>query len=172
MGWIRALTLLRTPTPHISKCSGYSSALRMGCHSAGDVQRLGINSLRQSSSCYKGKWWAHPVLISTTGTCVTGKVGLQFRIDVRILLIRERIFRRSQWRQGLKYEPCLPVRTLGSWTLIPLEAWMFVCVYSVFSLFCLYVSIFRRADPPPKESYRLCIGLRNWESGQDPTKEL
>jgi hypothetical protein len=31
-----------------------------------------------------------------------------------------------------------------------------VCVYSVFVLFCVYVAAFRRADPPSKESYRLC----------------
>jgi hypothetical protein len=26
----------------------------------------------------------------------------------------------------------------------------------------------RRADPPTKESYQLCIGLRNWKSSQGP----
>jgi hypothetical protein len=31
---------------------------------------------------------------------------------------------------------------------------VFVCVYSVLS--CVYVAAMRRADPPPKESYRLC----------------
>jgi hypothetical protein len=30
-----------------------------------------------------------------------------------------------------------PVRTLGSWVRIPLEAWMFVWVYSVFVLSCV-----------------------------------
>jgi hypothetical protein len=29
---------------------------------------------------------------------------------------------------------------------------------------------FRRADPPPKEPYLLCIGLRNWKSSQGTTK--
>jgi hypothetical protein len=28
--------------------------------------------------------------------------------------------------------PSSPARTLGSWVRIPLKAWMFVCVYSVF----------------------------------------
>jgi hypothetical protein len=36
---------------------------------------------------------------------------------------------------------------------------MFVCVYSVFVLFCMYISALQRADPPSKESYRLCIDL-------------
>jgi hypothetical protein len=42
----------------------------------------------QSSSCHRGKEWAHPVLIPTAGMYVTGKFGLEFRMGVRILLIR------------------------------------------------------------------------------------
>jgi hypothetical protein len=42
-------------------------------------------------------------------------------------------------------------------------------------LFCvrvvLCVGFVQRADPPSKESYRLCIWLRNWKSGQGPTKD-
>jgi hypothetical protein len=45
---------------------------------------------------------------------------------------------------------------------------MFVCVYSVFVLFCVQVAALRQADPQSKESYRLCIGLRNWKIGQGP----
>jgi hypothetical protein len=33
----------------------------MGCHSARDVQTPGRKSPRQSSSCHKGKGWAHPI---------------------------------------------------------------------------------------------------------------
>jgi hypothetical protein len=32
---------------------------------------------------------------------------------------------------------------------------MFMCVYSVFMLFCVQVAALRRADPPSKDSYRL-----------------
>jgi hypothetical protein len=39
-----------------------------------------------------------------------------------------------------------------------------VCVYSVFALFCVYVQALRRADPPSKESYRLCLGSRHWNA--------
>jgi hypothetical protein len=42
-----------------------------------------------------------------------------------------------------------------------------VCLYC---LCCPVVEALRRADPPSKESYRLCIGSRNWKSGQGPTK--
>jgi hypothetical protein len=62
-------------------------------------------------------------------------------------------------------------RRVGSWDQIPLEAWMFMCVYSVFMLFCMQVAALRRADPPSKESYRLCIGLRNWKSGRSPKRK-
>jgi hypothetical protein len=31
-----------------------------------------------------------------------------------------------------------------------------VCDYSVFVLLCVYVTVLRRADPPSKESFRLC----------------
>jgi hypothetical protein len=44
---------------------------------------------------------------------------------------------RSQWPRGLRPELSSPVRTLGSWVLIPLEAWMSLCVYSVFMLLCV-----------------------------------
>jgi hypothetical protein len=60
----------------------------------------------------------------------------------------------------------------GSRVRIPLEAWMFVCVYSVYVLSCVQVPASRRADPPSKESCLLCIGLRNRKSGQGPTTEL
>jgi hypothetical protein len=33
---------------------------------------------------------------------------------------------------------------------------MSVCVYSVFVLSCVQVAALGRADPPSKESYRLC----------------
>jgi hypothetical protein len=33
---------------------------------------------------------------------------------------------------------------------------MSVCVYSVFVLSCVQVAALRQADPPSKESYRLC----------------
>jgi hypothetical protein len=44
---------------------------------------------------------------------------------------------RSQWPRGLRHELSSLARTLGSWVRIPLEAWMSVCVYSVFVLFCV-----------------------------------
>jgi hypothetical protein len=39
--------------------------------------------------------------------------------------------RRSQWPCGLKHELSSPAPTLNSWVRIPLEAWMFMCVYSL-----------------------------------------
>jgi hypothetical protein len=52
-----------------------------------------------------------------------------------------------QWQLGLRHELSSPIRTLGSWVRIPLEAWMSVWVYSVFVLSCGQVVTLRRADP-------------------------
>jgi hypothetical protein len=77
---------------------------------------------------------------------------------------------RSQWAHWLRHELSSLARMLGSWVRIPLKVWMSVCAYSVFVLFCVYVAALRRADPPSKESYRLCIGLKSWKSVKGPTK--
>jgi hypothetical protein len=69
----------------------------------------------------------------------------------------------TQWPRGLRHEPSSPARTPGSWVRIPIEAWMSVCVYYVFVLFCVQIAALRRADPRSKKSSRLCIGLTNWE---------
>jgi hypothetical protein len=41
---------------------------------------------------------------------------------------------RSQRSRGLKYELSSPVQTLRSWVQFPLEARIYVCVYSLFTL--------------------------------------
>jgi hypothetical protein len=38
----------------------------------------------------------------------------------------------SQWPRGLRHEPSSPDQTLGSRVRIPLQAWMSICVDSVF----------------------------------------
>jgi hypothetical protein len=72
----------------------------------------------------------------------------------------------SQWPRGLRHEPSSPAQTLGSWVRIPLEALMSVWVYFVFVLFCLQIAALRGADPPSKESYRLCKWSRNWKKAK------
>jgi hypothetical protein len=59
-------------------------------------------------------------------------------------------FGRSQWPRGLRRELFSPSQTLGSWVRIPLEAWIFACVYSLFVLSCVQVAALRRADPRPR----------------------
>jgi hypothetical protein len=44
---------------------------------------------------------------------------------------------RSQSPRGLRHELFSPAWTLGSWVRIPLKAWMFVYVYSMFVLSCV-----------------------------------
>jgi hypothetical protein len=68
------------------------------------------------------------------------------------------IFCRSQWPRSLRYELSSPARTLGSWVRIPLKAWLFVCVYSVFYIsrgLATGWSLFQGALPT-------VLGLRNW----------
>jgi hypothetical protein len=48
---------------------------------------------------------------------------------------------------GLKHELSSLAEILGSWVPIPLEAWMSVCVYSVFVLSCVQVAAFRPLIP-------------------------
>jgi hypothetical protein len=129
-------------------------------------------------------------------TLLGKSTDVQFRADIRILMSISNSFilkclyeicgsqvndceimvfyiktRRSQWPHGLRHELSSPAWTLGSWVQNPLEAWMCVCIYSVFVLFCVQISAVQRTDPPSKESYRLCIRLRNCKSGQGPTED-
>jgi hypothetical protein len=67
---------------------------------------------------------------------------------------------RSQWLQVVRHEPSSPARTLGSWVPKSLETWIFVWVYSVFVLSCVYAEALRRAHPPSEES--------NWKNDQGP----
>jgi hypothetical protein len=45
--------------------------------------------------------------------------------------------RPSQWPRGLTHEMSSPAQTLGSWVLIPFEAWIAVHISSVFVLSCV-----------------------------------
>jgi hypothetical protein len=42
---------------------------------------------------------------------------------------------------------------------------MSVCFYSVFVLSCVLVATLRRADPPSKESCRLCKKIKKLKKG-------
>jgi hypothetical protein len=89
----------------------------------------------------------------------------------RIALNRNKMCR-SQWPGGLRHELSSLPQTLRSWVRIPLEAWMFVCVYSILVLFCVQVAALRRADLPSKESYRLCKKIKKLKKRPRPKKGL
>jgi hypothetical protein len=71
--------------------------------------------------------------------------------------------------RGLKHELSSPTQTLGSWFESHSRHGC-LCSFILFMLFCVQIEALRRADPPSKESYRLCIRLRNWKSSEGPTK--
>jgi hypothetical protein len=39
-------------------------------------------------------------------------------------------------------------------------------LFYVCAVLCMQVAALRRADSPPKESYQLCVGLRNWKAAK------
>jgi hypothetical protein len=43
----------------------------------------------------------------------------------------------NQRPRGLSHELSPLARTLGSWVRIPLKAWMFMCAFILFVLFCV-----------------------------------
>jgi hypothetical protein len=63
---------------------------------------------------------------------------------------------RSCRPRGLRHELFSPAQTLGSWVRIPLEAWMYVCIYSVCPVLCEARGL-ATGWSPSKDSYRLCI---------------
>jgi hypothetical protein len=64
-------------------------------------------------------------------------VGVLIHVLINYLLNCNLLIRRSQWPRGLRHEMSSPAPTLGSWVRIPLRAWMFACLYSVFVLSCV-----------------------------------
>jgi hypothetical protein len=108
------------------------------------ISNLGYESVHWIQPAQGSFLWR--ILVNTVMHVEVSHNGVKFFTEINVLE------RRSQWP---------PAQTLGSWSRIPLEAWMSVCVYSVFVLFCVQVAASRRADFPSLESYRLSIRLRN-----------
>jgi hypothetical protein len=82
-------------------------------------------------------------------------IWLRCEIKVHSLYTYISVSSRSQWPRGLRYELSSPAQTLGSWVRIQLESWL-----SVFVLSCMQVAALQQADPPSKESYRLCKKIK------------
>jgi hypothetical protein len=79
---------------------------------------------------------------------------------------------RAQWPHGLRHEMSSPAQTLGSSVRIPLEARMYVCIYSVSVLSCVQVAALRRVDLPSTESYRLCTKIKKLKKRPRSNKGL
>jgi hypothetical protein len=98
--------------------------------------------------------------------------SLILREEHRMKVFEKRVFIwcRSQWPRVLRREMSSPPQTLGSWVRIPLEAWMFVCVYSVCAVFCVG-SGFVTGWYPVQRVLPTVYRLGNWKSGQGPWTE-
>jgi hypothetical protein len=81
---------------------------------------------------------------------------------ITILWKSEKYNCRSQWPRGLRSNTGI-VGSNPTWG-------MDVCVRLLCLCCPVLVAALWRADPPSKESYRLCKRSRNWKSGQGPTK--
>jgi hypothetical protein len=75
----------------------------------------------------------------------------------------------SQWPCGLRHELFSLARTLGSWVWISLKAWMSVLCEFILFFLCVGCSLVMGWSPV-QGVLLLCIGSRNWKSGQGPTK--
>jgi hypothetical protein len=63
-----------------------------------------------------------------------------------------------------------------AWTVRPIKHWNrgfkthlrhgCLCAFILFVLFCVHVAALQQADPPSKESYRLCKRSRTWKSAK------
>jgi hypothetical protein len=65
-----------------------------------------------------------------------------------------------------------------AWTVFARSNTGFVCsnpawgmdvsvrLFCIHAVLCVHVAVLRRADPPSKESYRLCKRSRNWEAAK------
>jgi hypothetical protein len=83
----------------------------------------------------------------TANNLSTAQVILHCRIIELLWMMNQ-----SQWPRSLRYEMSSLVRTRGSWVQIPLKAWIFFCVYSVF--LCVGRGL-ATGWSPSKGSYRL-----------------
>jgi hypothetical protein len=100
---------------------------------------LNFHSILRQSSSKRMKWAEHVAHVedarnTNKTTFVNGSIHSEGCIRDLIISIAFILSSRSQWPRGLRNELSSLVRTLESWVRIPLEAWMSLCVYSVFVL--------------------------------------
>jgi hypothetical protein len=111
--------------------------------------------------------------------CVHVLVALDLSCGYDILIFHVLVFimmgmvsSRLQRLSGLRHELSSLAQTLGLWVRISLEAWMSVCIYSVFVLSCVQVAALQQADSPSKESYRLCKTIKKLKKWPRSNKGL
>jgi hypothetical protein len=134
---------------HIAACwLAYSSTLKMGavCSSESSVNYYHYTRLHGILLQRVVPLLFTPVRTSNLAWNFTSS-GCSQKLDRDRFFLRDsdkinctkviKLLCRSQWPPCLRHELSSLARTLGSWDQIPVKAWMSVCVYSVFVLFCV-----------------------------------
>jgi hypothetical protein len=119
----------------------------------------------EGRTCRKSTWSVYYKWMDSGKQIISEEGGAQ--ITMYYVCIYIYIYRpyRTQWPCGLRHELSSPALTLGSWVSIPLQVWIFFCIYSVFVV--SYVCIELATSWTPIQGNRTtiytihCIGLRN-----------
>jgi hypothetical protein len=86
---------------------------------------------------------------------------LFFQLQCRFFTHASTTYSWSQWPHGLRHEMSSLARILGLWVRIPLKAWMFFCVYSMFVFPCVGSSL-AMAWSSVQGVLSTVLGLRHW----------
>jgi hypothetical protein len=76
-------------------------------------------------------------------------IKIMFYFNLRTMLITPWNADPSGQPRDIRHEMSSLTRTLGSWVRIPLKAWTFVCVYSLFELSCVGSGLMTGYHPAP-----------------------
>jgi hypothetical protein len=114
--------------------------------------------------CHKGL--KSTILLPESHNCFVMWNILENHLSYIIIVLLLRRNYRSQWPRLLRHALSPPAQTLGSCVRFPLVSWIYLCVYSVFVLFCMQVAALRWASSHT-DSVKWLI---KWKRGQFPTK--
>jgi hypothetical protein len=110
---------------------------------------------------------------STNGCATYWTMAVQFPTGAGFGNVQKATATRFPWvkvPRGIRYEQSSSARTLGSWVRIPLEAWLYVYIYSVFVLFFCVDSGLATGWFLVQWVLPTVYRIKKVKSGQGPTK--